>query len=387
MERSRMKRVIVAGHICLDIIPEIDHSFALIPGRLYEVGPPVLATGGAVSNTGVTLHLLGVPTTLLGKIGTDAFGDIVCEVLRRYGPGLDQGMVRTPGEVTSYTAVINIPGVDRTFLHCPGANHHFGADDVTPASLAGAALFHLGYPPIMARTYADDGVELVEIYRKVKAAGLTSSLDMVVPDPNGPGGKANWLTIFERTLPNVDIFLPSADELLYVLDRSSFGEGDKIGPAKVSTLGQRLLELGVAIAGVKLGSRGLYLRTAGKARLAALGAAGPVDIENWADRELWYPVYEIPKFGGTTGAGDATIAGFLAAFLRGQTIESAGCFANAVGACNVQTPDALSGIKSWDETQRLLAAGWKQVPLDLAAPGWRRDERTGVWHGSHDQAR
>jgi sugar/nucleoside kinase (ribokinase family) len=329
--------------------------------------------------------LLGIPTTLMGKIGADAFGDIICEILRRYGTGLDHGMVRAPGEVTSYTAVINIPGVDRTFLHCPGANHHFGAADVLPAKLAGASLFHLGYPPIMARTYADDGVELVEIYRRVKAAGLTSSLDMVVPDPNGPGGRANWGTIFERTLPNVDIFLPSADELLYVLDRPSFGEGDKIGPDKVSSLGRQMLGLGVGVAGVKLGSRGLYLRTAGRARLAALGAAGPVDAGNWADRELWFPVFEIAKFVGATGAGDATIAGFLAAFLRGQTIEAAGAFANAVGACNVQTADALSGIKSWDETQRRLAAGWKQVPLHLAAPGWRRDDRTGIWHGPNDR--
>src|SRR5450756_407654 len=81
-----MKRAVVAGHICLDIIPEIDHPFELTPGRLFEVGPPILGTGGAVSNTGVALHILGVPTTLMGKIGDDAFGDSVLAILRRYGP-------------------------------------------------------------------------------------------------------------------------------------------------------------------------------------------------------------------------------------------------------------------------------------------------------------
>ena len=44
------KRAVVAGHICLDIIPQVDHHFDLDPGRLYEVGAPTIATGGAVIN-------------------------------------------------------------------------------------------------------------------------------------------------------------------------------------------------------------------------------------------------------------------------------------------------------------------------------------------------
>jgi len=382
--KSGMKRAVVAGHICLDVIPEIDHPFELAPGRLFEVGPPVLGTGGAVSNTGVALHILGVPTTLMGKIGDDAFGDSVQAILRRYGPGLDTGMMRTSGEVTSYTIVVNIPGVDRIFLHCPGANHRFGAADIVADKLAGASLFHFGYPPLMARTYANDGAELVEIYRRVKAASLTASLDMVMPDPSGPSGKADWQTIFRRVLPLVDIFLPSADELLYVLDRPSFGQGDRIGTEKLRMLSDQLLAMGVAIAGVKLGARGLYIRTASAERLQRMGAAVPGDLDNWAGRELWFPVYEIARLVGTTGAGDATIAGFIAAFLRGETLEAAGCFANAVGACNVQTADALGGLKSWDETMGLLKGGWRQVKLDPGGSGWRRHPATGIWHGADD---
>lgn len=377
-----MQRAIVAGHICLDIIPEIDHPFTLLPGRLFEVGPALLATGGAVSNTGVAMHILGVPTTLMGKIGRDAFGDAIRTVLRRYGPDLDRGLIEAAGAVTSYSSVINIPGSDRIFLHCPGANHAFAAADVTPERLAGAALFHLGYPPIMGRMYRDGGVELETIYRTARTAGLTTSLDMVVPDPSGPSGQAPWLDIFQRVLPNLDIFLPSADELLYVLDRGQFGGGDRLGAAELSALGTRMLAMGVAIAGVKLGARGLYLRTADAARLRRMGAAKPAELGAWANRELWVPVFKIPKFVGATGAGDATIAGFLAALLRGCGLEEAGRFANTVGACNVQAADALSGLKSWEETRRLLANGWAVEPLALdAAPGWHCDAATGIWHG------
>ena len=380
-----MKRAVVAGHICLDIIPDIDHSFTLTPGRLFEVGAPTLATGGAVSNTGMAMHILGQPVTLMGKIGDDDFGQVILRVLAGYGPGLEQGMIVTRGAVSSYTLVVNIPGQDRIFLHCPGANHEFAAVDVTPDRLAGAALFHLGYPPIMARMYADGGRELEQIFQTARAAGLTTSMDMVVPDPNGPGGRADWAAVFARVLPLLDIFLPSADELLYVLDRDKFGHGDALAAADISLLGERLLAAGVAVAGVKLGSRGLYVRTANASRLERAGLARPADSDAWADRELWFPVYEIAKFAGATGAGDATIAGFLTAMMREETLEAAGCFANAVGACNVQTPDALSGLKSWDETWSLLDAGWRQVPLPLPGPGWRRDPNTNLWHGPADK--
>ena len=53
--------VVVAGHICLDIIPTFAQRAGGVaelfnPGALIEVGPVVLSTGGAVSNTGLALH-------------------------------------------------------------------------------------------------------------------------------------------------------------------------------------------------------------------------------------------------------------------------------------------------------------------------------------------
>ena len=39
-------------------------------------------------------------------------------------------MLISPGEDSSYTLVINPPGIDRIFIHCPGANDTFGAADI-----------------------------------------------------------------------------------------------------------------------------------------------------------------------------------------------------------------------------------------------------------------
>jgi hypothetical protein len=32
----------------------------------------------------------------------------------------------------------------------------------------------------------------------------------------------------------------------------------------------------------------------------------------------------------------------------------------AVGACNVEAPDALSGIRSWEEILQRITSGWSQ---------------------------
>ena len=146
---------VVAGHLCLDIIPDLTinaHSrfdTLFVPGHLTEVGPVTLSTGGPVSNTGLAMNKLGIRTQLMGKVGNDLFGQAVRQVVASYGADLADGMLVDETASTSYTVIINPPGVDRIFLHCPGANDTFCAGDVRYDVLAGVRLFHFGYPPIM----------------------------------------------------------------------------------------------------------------------------------------------------------------------------------------------------------------------------------------------
>ena len=95
---------------------------------------------------------------------------------------------------------------------------------------------------------------------------------------------------------------------------------------------------------------------------------------------MWIPCFKVLE-AGTTGSGDATIAGFLAALLRGLSIEESLRMAVAVGACNVEAVDTLSGIRSWDATLARLADGWAQQSLDLDSPGWNFDKDCGLWRG------
>ena len=130
--------------------------------------------------------------------------------------------------------------------------------------------------------------------------------------------------------------------------------------------------------GLKLGDRGCYLRTAGKPALAAMGRGRPADLSAWANRELWSPCFQADVV-CTVGSGDTTIAGFLTALLRGLPPGPAVTAAVAVGACSVEAPDAVTGIRPWDETLRRVAGGWPRHRMNLEAPGWGFDDANGLW--------
>jgi sugar/nucleoside kinase (ribokinase family) len=330
----------------------------------------------------------------VGKLGDDLIARAVIETLQAHDPALADGVVVGKGAASSYTVVISPPGMDRIFLHHPGPNDTFGADDVVDEHLAGARLFHFGYPPLMRRMYADGGGELAALLRRVKEKGLTTSLDMALPDPASDAGKADWLSVLGRSLPWVDAFLPSFEEILFMLDRPRFDAmmaqaGDlpaRADGALLRELADRLLGMGAAVIAFKLGGQGLYLRTTDQeARLRGMGACAPRDIAAWRGRELLSPCFEV-KVAGTTGSGDCTIAGLLTALLYGLSPEEAATAGVAVGACNVEQPDATSGVPGWRQVQERIQRGWPRRPISVALPGWSHDGMTGLWRSAADRA-
>jgi sugar/nucleoside kinase (ribokinase family) len=384
-------RAVVAGHICLDMIPNLEHlkpgqfSEMFKPGRLIVAGAVTFAPGGPVPNTGIAMHRLGVPVDLIARVGADPFGQIVREVIAAQAVRLAQGITTDDRSATSYTVIICPPGMDRFFLHCPGTNDIFSAEDIDYRRVAQAGLFHFGYPPIMRRMYMEGGAGLEQVYRQAKATGVTTSLDMTLPDPSSPGGQADWAAILGRVLPYVDIFLPSIEELLFMLRRQTYddlsGDGnllEQVTPELLTGVSDELLRLGVKMAVIKLGERGLYLRTAGAGRLSQMGRGAPADLAAWANQELWAPCFQVQVV-GTTGAGDAAIAGFLSGLLRDVPPLQAILAAAGVGACDVEVADATGGIRTWEATLQRIASGWPQHTLVIDSPGWTRDEASGVW--------
>ena len=381
--------VVVAGHICLDIIPTLpevkgDLGELLAPGKLLAVGPAVVSTGGAVSNTGQALHRLGFRTRLMARVGDDVIGRDILEVVRRTDERLAEGISVVPGGASSYTVVINPPGRDRSFLHCPGVNDTFGADDVDCDALGAARLFHFGYPPAMRRMFADGGAGCARMFRRVKALGVTTSLDMTMPDPSSEAARVDWTTFLERVLPHVDVFAPSVEETLFMLDRRRWERSPDADGPLLSGLSECVMKMGAAIVVLKLGEEGLYLRTTpDAARLTAMGRLAPEPPDAWVGRELLVPCFEV-TVAGTTGAGDATVAGFLGGMLKGLAPEACATAAVAVGAASVERPDATSGVPHWSVIQERIRAGWPRRTIDLPLPGWTVDAQRTMWSGPAD---
>lgn len=389
-----MSEVIVAGHICLDVIPAfynqgktMDELF--VPGKLINMDKVKISTGGPVSNTGIAMGILGADVSLMGKIGDDMFGTATLKELEK--SGFDKGMIVAEGENTSYTIVIVPPGYDRIFLHHTGANDTFCADDINYDMVKEAKLFHFGYPPLMKRMFENDGEELIKIFKRVKELGVTTSLDMSLPDASSESGKANWEKILKELLPYVDIYIPSVEETMFMISREDFDElnrkadgGDlllNLDINKLQELGDKLTSMGTKVAVIKCGVRGYYIRTNG---LEGMGKAKPADMENWKNRELFEESFHVEKVAAATGSGDSSIAGFLTAFLNGKSIEETIRIACAVGGQNVQTYDALSGIKTWDETLAMIPV-WEKNKAEISGDYWKYDEEKAVWVGQKNK--
>lgn len=314
------------GHICADLRPKLAGGERIVPGAIAEVGPLDIRPGGCVANTGGNLAALGAPVFLSADLGDDELGTSMLSSLRQLGA--DCGDIRqVAGQTTSYSLVFEPPGADRCFWHHVGAN---GSFDGKRVDVGGADLVHLGYPPLLPLTYVDGGARLEDFMVRVREAGATTSLDLSTVGPGSPAARVDWARLLQRTLPLVDVFSPSVDDLV-----SALGIKRPVSVREVRELGVRTLQLGPAVVLLTNGALGMHLFTAGTDRLSRAGSclmdlAGP-----WADRDFYLPAAARAAV-LTTGAGDAATAGLLYGILSQSTAEEAATIAAWAAAFKVR---------------------------------------------------
>jgi sugar/nucleoside kinase (ribokinase family) len=371
------RKAIVAGHICIDITPVFpdkgisDISKVLSPGKLLQMEGVNIHTGGAVANTGLAMKILGADVSLMGKTGQDEFGGLIISELEKYGAA--DKMIRTENERTSYSVVLAVPGIDRIFLHDPGANDTFSYDDLDFDEISKADLFHFGYPPIMKRMYRNNGEELVKIFKKIHESGTATSLDLAAVDPSSEAGQADWKGILEKVLPYVDFFVPSAEELCFMADREMYENWsvkacgrdltEVISIQDVKKLGKWATDSGAGSVLIKCGAPGMYYRTSSGDRMKTLCEKTGLSESEWSDKEGFERSFVHGKVVSGTGAGDTSIAAFLTSVLNGESLETALQMATATGACCVMAYDALSGLKPLDELKEKIRKGWQKVSV------------------------
>ncbi len=382
--------VVAAGHVCLDITPRFqiqsrqDIGEVFQSGKLVKVGDAVLSTGGAVSNTGIALSKLGLKVSYMSSVGQDGFGEIIINKMAEYG-NVD-GLFRNKEVGSSYSVILALPAIDRIILHNPGCNDHFTAENINWEIVSSARLFHLGYPPIMRSLYADDGIELANILSKARSLGVSTSVDMALPDPDSEAGMMSWKEWLTNVLPHVDFFMPSIEEVLLFTNRNRWQKlrsenADFVDLVRIATyqeIATTLLELGCRVVILKAGQRGMFLKTAKMDEISQIKLLEQTDSRTWSDRELWGPSYVADNIQSATGAGDSAVAGILTAILRGLTVEETLQFGNCLGYQNLRALDAVSGIGTYDETESLLES-LTPVPVDFLDKSWSPISSTGIW--------
>ena len=306
---------VICGSCVADILVRpIPLNTTLGGGRLIEVEPINVTTGGIVCNTGIAMARLGVKIGALSYVGNDNWGALIRQRLQSEGVETDRLLTHATG-ATSTTAVLIDPNGERTFAHCVGAprlmDKRLFLENL--ALFAKSRMMLLGYYSLMPNLETD----LAEVLGAIRGVGCRTALDAA-----GSGGTMQPL---DRILPCLDVYVPSLAEAAH-----QTGQSDP----------RRILEVfrncgAPGLLGVKLGSQGAVLSPAAGeyVDIPCVPAPGPVV--------------------DTTGAGDAFYAGLLTGLLRGMTIQQAGRLAAATGACCVTGYGATAGLRNYEATAAL----------------------------------
>jgi sugar/nucleoside kinase (ribokinase family) len=319
--------VLVAGHVCIDITPELTVVPELVPGQLYEIGPAQLSVGGCVANTGLALASAGVPTHVCSRVGNDPLGEIARRLLGEHGVDLED-VTTTSRAATSYTIVLQMADHDRTFWHHPGANALFTGREV---NLDRVDILHVGYPPLLPALLADDAAPLIHLLKEARGRGITTSLDLAVVDPRSRAAEVDWRRVFARIMPYVDIATPSIDDLTSALAIAQVPDDDL-----VEECARRLVDDGCAVAVVSAGARGAFVLSTGVDRLAAAGAALSSVRSAWSSTAEWVLATAPQVVVSTTGAGDTATAGLLYGLAQGTGIRRATRLASRFAAAAIE---------------------------------------------------
>ncbi len=305
--------IIVADHLSSPI------SHMPAAGELVMADELLLTIGGCAANAAVDLAKMGVRASVVGRVGDDAFGRVVTEMLA--GHGLDTSTIlETSNSATSQTLIVNVSGEDRRFVHCFGANALFRARDIPMDRVRQSRVLYLGGYLLMPNMTHD---ELIPVFQAAREAGVITVLDVAIP---GPG---DYLPRLEPLFPHVDVFLPNDHE-----GQILTGQTNPIHQAEV------FRRLGARTVVVTCGSRGSIL-VDDSVRLHA-GA------------------YSVPFVDGT-GGGDAFDAGYICGMLDGLDVEGRLRLASALGASCVRAVGTTPGVFTRAECNEFLKRQTLQI--------------------------
>ena len=295
--------IVVVGSLNADLVARVarfPRPGETVPGTDLAIYP-----GGKGANQACAAARLGGSVVMVGRVGDDANGRLLCDSLD--SAGVDTGAVVKDSSAPTGTALITIDEAGQNqIVVVPGANGVVSAADVESQretiENAGFVLLQLELPLPAVEAAA----------RLARRAGA-----VVILDP-APIRDAAW-----RLLPLADYVTPNERELDHLARL-----GGLAAPEVEGDLARRLLAAGAKSVVSKLG--------AGGARL--------VDTTG----EISWPAVEVDAV-DTTAAGDVWNGAFATALATGMEVDAAGRFANAAAALSVTRPGAQPSMPTGTE--------------------------------------
>lgn len=266
------------------------------------------------------LALLGNKVGFSSCIGSDPFGEICVQRLSESGVDLSR-VRRFPGKTTGLTVILP-QRKQRFILTYPGTMYEMTSRDLDMTYLLNARHLHV------SSYFLQKGIRphLIEIFRKAKEAGLSTSLD-TNDDPED-----RWSADIQLLLKHVDILLPNEREACKLAQTADLEQA-------AQTLAHK-----VPILVVKRGGQGAI-------------------AYNGKDKYTGFP--PIVDLADPVGAGDSFDAGFIHLYIRHARVEDCLKFANVAGALSVTR---AGGTEAFRDAQHRDSFLRKYAPAGGATP-------------------
>ena len=302
-----MGRVVVAGSINMDVVATAERHPRI--GETVAGHSVMYFPGGKGANQAVSAAKLGAPTSLIGRLGRDAFGEQLRAILA--SQGIDLTAVKDSAGAATGTALITLAKADNTIVVIPGANAEVSPEDVAQVALTAS--------DVAVSQFEIPQATIVAFFRQARAAGATTILN---PAPASAFDSALFALI--------DVLVLNETELGFL---TGIALGDTPTLPQVSDAVRALDPRDDQTVCVTLGARGAVAVTGSKARLVEGRAVTAVD---------------------TTGAGDCFVGALAARLSQGAPIADAIGYANIAASISVQRMGAGPSMPTAEEVGALL---------------------------------
>jgi ribokinase len=300
--------VLVVGSLNMDLVvrmPQIPRPGETLLGGVFKTFP-----GGKGANQAVAAARLGARVTMVGCVGSDAFGREMLEMLA--AEGIDTTHIRVRPDFATGVALIQVDDHGQNSIAvASGANFQLTREDVENA-IQSMDDFDVLVMPLE--------IPVETVYAAAQVASRRGAKVLLNPAPAQ--------TLDRSLLELVDVLLPNEYEAALMAGLPSLQS-----EADVRTAAKKLLTLGPQNVMITMGSRGAILFE-----------------ENTESNVSAFPVHVVD----TTAAGDCFVGALAVALCEGKTLASAAEFASAAAAISVTRNGAQPSLPCREEATEFI---------------------------------